>query len=480
MPNTINEYFKPSSTGVHNNIDNLILQAKLDEFDKTGIMRAQPEDPRSVADALSRDFVEGLLPIGAGIKLFRGVPKWFKGQMIKDGKYVGGAPLKKYHFDRLNENTDYWIKQGIQDKTYLKNLPYEENLRGLWTTTSRPEAISMGGKKILEFDVPKSIIKEKGIQTQFKGGETVGDIFLFPEGLQKEYLKKFYKGYQQGGSVKPDATKVHNNIDNLILQAELDKLAQTGSMRVDRTPEYIGGVDPVVENVALSPILTLKSLGSVGKKILEKTGLRNPVSHYTSGSNAASILNRKKIIGTGEFPGRRVPGQSASAVSVTRDPMFTSRPHGTIGTDIRFILDRDELVKKGFPMKPIAVSGFAKTHKSWDEGKFLRMNPRFEFEERVRGSIPTENVKLIDILQLPLSESDQSHNILRLLRHLYKTNIPIIKSSSVAERLRKMPMSSSDSDYWKGNYLRPKGTLKAIQKLMEAPTYDLDPFKGVR
>jgi len=195
---------EPSSTNVHNNIDNLILKAELDRFDQTGVMRTQPENPRVTADALSRDFVEGLLPIGAGIKLFRGVPKWFKGQMIKDGKYVGGAPLKKYHFDRLNENTDYWIKQGIQDKTYLKNLPYEENLRGLWTTTSRPEAISMGGKKILEFDVPRSIIKDKGIQTSFAypTNKEIGDIFLFPKGLPKEYFKKFHKGYQQGGVVQ--------------------------------------------------------------------------------------------------------------------------------------------------------------------------------------------------------------------------------------------------------------------------------------
>tara|TARA_R100000008_G_scaffold16983_1_gene8411 strand:- start:2018 stop:2434 length:417 start_codon:yes stop_codon:yes gene_type:complete len=138
-------------------------------------------------------------------------------------------------------------------------------------------------------------------------------------------------------------------------------------------------------------------------------------------------------------------------------------------------------------MEPIAVPSYRKTmfhpfKRSVGVDKYNKkiINPKFEFEERVRGSIPTENVKLIDILQLPLSESDQSHNILRLLRHLYKTNIPIIKSSSVAERLRKMPMSSSDSDYWKGNYLRPKGTLKAIQKLMEAPTYDFDPFKKVR
>ena len=81
---------------------------------------------------------------------------------------------------------------------------------------------------------------------------------------------KDYIGYQNGGMAQPSSTGVHNNIDNLILQAELDKLAQTGSMRVDRTPEYIGGLDPIVQNVALSPILTLKSLGSVGRKLLKK------------------------------------------------------------------------------------------------------------------------------------------------------------------------------------------------------------------
>ena len=64
----------------------------------------------------------------------------------------------------------------------------------------------------------------------------------------------------------PSSTGVHNNIDDLILQAELDRFAQTGSIRADTSPEYIGGVDPVVENIAMGPLLTLKSLGSVGKK----------------------------------------------------------------------------------------------------------------------------------------------------------------------------------------------------------------------
>lgn len=286
---------------------------------------------------------------------------------------------------------------------------------------------------------------------------------------------KDYIGYQNGGMAQPSSTGVHNNIDNLILQAELDKLAQTGSMRVDRTPEYIGGVDPVVENVALSPIMTLKSLGSVGRKILEKTGLRNPVSHYTTGQGATNILKKGEIIGTGEFPGRKA--RNASAVSVTRDPMFSNRPHGSIGTDIRFILDRDKLVKKGFPMKPIAVNNYGKTLNNYGRPPVTlenykkihgyypdQMNPRFEFEERIRGNIPTENIKLIDMLQLPLIESDLSDNMLRLLGQLSKAKrkgVPIIKSSLAENRLNKFPNPGIDDIY----------------ELLQTPTYKYDPFK---
>jgi hypothetical protein len=434
--------------------------------------------------------------------------------MVREGTYKSppNLPLKrmKKQIDEWNVNRTGGAPILDPEGYYGEYLPSIIKGLGTWASKSKKEALDYAklGKKgermLLEFDIPNKVFKEN-----IKSASPMRRETWFEGGIPKEYLKKVHKGFQQGGTVEPDATKVHNNIDNLILQAELDKLAQTGSMRVDRTPEYIGGVDPVVENVALSPIMTLKSLGSVGRKLLEKTGLRNPVSHYTAGQNAASILNRGKIIGTGEFPGRKA--RNTSAVSVTRDPMFTLRPHGSIGTDIRFILDRDELVKKGFPMKPIAVANYEKvindggniffkgkpkSNAWWRRQKDLwgkdvieeltphgleikptRMNPRFEFEERIRGNIPTENIKLIDILQLPLSESDQSHNILRLLRNLYKTNIPIIKSSSVAERLRNMPMSSSDIDYWKGDYSKPRGVYRGIRKLLESPTYKFDPFK---
>ena len=277
---------------------------------------------------------------------------------------------------------------------------------------------------------------------------------------------------------QPASTGVHSNIDNLILQAELDKLAQTGSMRADTRPQYIGGVDPIVENIALSPLLTLKSLGSVGKKLLEKTGLRNPVSHYTRGQSAKDILEAGAIKGAEEsFPGKPFYRDSrkyldkqldkdktgflsetdikfqeqfpkSPSVSITRDPMFSSRPHKHVGTDIRFVMDRDDLIKKGFKIEPFTEPNYGKTSSRRNKydfnydiyGKYpSQMNPRFEFEERVRGYIPTENIKLIDILQLPLGESDFSPNMLKLLGQLSRTNIPIIKSSLVKNRLSRIP-----------------------------------------
>jgi len=282
---------------------------------------------------------------------------------------------------------------------------------------------------------------------------------------------------------QPSSTGSHSNIDDLILQAELDKFAQTGSMREDRTPRYIGGTDDVVANIALSPIMTLKSMGNVGRKILEKTGLRNPVSHYTTGQGATNILDKGSIYGTGKFPGKNLIG-GTRAVSVTRDPMFASRPHGSIGTDIRFVLDRDEMVKKGFTMQPFTARNYGKTlsyknqptealmrlieNKTAKELKGLRIkNPKFEFEERVRGNIPTENIKLIDILQLPLSESDFSQNMLKLLGQLSKTNIPIIKSNLAKNRLSHIPIGRA-------------GTFEDIYKIMETPTYKFDPFEKVR
>jgi hypothetical protein len=293
------------------------------------------------------------------------------------------------------------------------------------------------------------------------------------------------------GYFEPSSTNVHSNIDDLILQAKLDEFAQTGVMYADKRPKYIGGADDVVANIALSPILTLKSIGKVGKKILEKTGLHNPVSHYTTGSRAANILKSGTIRGRDQaFPGKPfrkdskkaidaklkefrektlssadeldfyanelIPG--SPAVSVTRDPMFLSRPHSHVGSEIGLIMDRDQLVRKGMKIQPFAEKGFQKTYQTLRE-----LNPRFEFEERIRGYVPTKNIKLIDLIQLPKDLPDKSVDLFEILNAFNKSRIPIIKSPLVEERLRKIPIKDDE-------------TFENIYKLMQTPTYKFDPF----
>jgi len=282
-------------------------------------------------------------------------------------------------------------------------------------------------------------------------------------------------------TLTPSSTGVHSNIDNLILEAELNKFDKTGVMYADRRGQYVGGVDPVVENVALSPLLTLKRLGTVGKEILEKTGLRNPVSHFTRGQSAKDILDSGRIKGTGsQFPGKPFKGeevgQFSPSVSVTRDPMFLERPHKHIGTDIRFIMDKDDMIKKGLKMQPFAENYFKKAYSlpkslinkaaSGKEKVLYQMNPKFEFEERVRGNIPIENIKLIDLIQLPMGMSNKSEDLFKLLDVLNKSNIPIIKSPLARKRLGKMNPNdiSNERDF------------ENIMKLLSTPTYPNSPI----
>tara|TARA_R100001443_G_scaffold15346_6_gene25213 strand:- start:1771 stop:2706 length:936 start_codon:yes stop_codon:yes gene_type:complete len=301
---------------------------------------------------------------------------------------------------------------------------------------------------------------------------------------------------------QPSSTNVHNNIDDLILQAELDKLAQTGSMRADTRPQYIGGVHPFVENIALSPLLQLKSLGSVGKKILEKTGLRNPISHYTRAPALGGIMKSGSIRGREAFPGKPfkrdtppavsklikeleektlssadelqfykdelIPG--SPSVSVTRDPMFLSRPHKSIGTDIKLVMDRDELIKKGLKIQPFVHSGFEKVSDLSKAGLGKAMNRIFEFEERVRGNIPVENIKLIDILKFPKWKMEEDiPNVLRrksnILSKVISSGIPMVMSDKAKSQIFNM--------------LKNKELLtsREIRKITNTPTYKFDPFK---
>tara|TARA_R110000824_G_C15126986_1_gene668628 strand:- start:101 stop:1195 length:1095 start_codon:yes stop_codon:yes gene_type:complete len=269
-----------------------------------------------------------------------------------------------------------------------------------------------------------------------------------------------------------DNTSAHQNIDTLLLQSKLDEQIKNeslyGAIYADKTPEYKGGIDPVVENIALSPIIALKSLGSVGKKILEKSGLRNPLYHYTSSAGASKILEQGFIKGSSEaFQGKPFKGEmtkfvdpknapiyqkkmKSPAVSVTRDPAFLTRGHQHVKTDISFISDKPSLKSKGYKIQPFAEKGYRKTltqldpidayhkfninmDKPFNKTIHPQMNPRFEFEERIRGNLSLEDIKMINVSRLPGKFKENKN----LLTFLEETNIPVIFSKGAKKKLKR-------------------------------------------
>jgi len=150
--------------------------------------------------------------------------------------------------------------------------------------------------------------------------------------------------------------------------------------------------------------------------------------------------------------------------------MFLSRPHKSIGTDIKLVMDRDELIKKGLKIQPFVHSGFEKVSDLSKAGLGKSMNRIFEFEERVRGNIPVENIKLIDILKFPKWKMEEDiPNVLRrksnILSEVISSGIPMVMSDKAKSQIFNM--------------LKNKELLtsREIRKITNTPTYKFDPFK---
>ena len=200
MPNkTSNNFFPPVSTGVHNNIDNLILQAELNKFAQTGVMYADktPEYIGGTGDVVAN---VAMAPIVSGVKLFRGVPQWFRKQMVQGGKYK--SPPNKFLESMMPENVPKG-KIPFLDPVSYYGEDIHSILKGLgsWVSKSKKEALQYanlgkeGERMLLEFDVPRKIFKEKIKSVPF-GKET-----WFEGGIPKKYLKKVHKGFQEGGAI---------------------------------------------------------------------------------------------------------------------------------------------------------------------------------------------------------------------------------------------------------------------------------------
>ena len=101
---------------------------------------------------------------GETTTIYRGMDKWYPGEMVKNDMFVGGGKHAK----------GSWRE-------------------GIWTTTDRKYAIDrFKGKGVLmKFEVPNSYLKEHGLRTARVGGESK---HIFPEGLPTAFLMKMQKG----------------------------------------------------------------------------------------------------------------------------------------------------------------------------------------------------------------------------------------------------------------------------------------------
>ena len=118
------------------------------------------------------------------VTLYRAVPEWYPGKMVKNGKFIGGPGKEHYN-------------------AFIGNMPAGT----LWTSEVKIAVLPYAKRKgpILKFKVPESYIKKFGVyrpDPNMKFPQATLDainkqakytIAAFPDGLPKEFLEKVYK-----------------------------------------------------------------------------------------------------------------------------------------------------------------------------------------------------------------------------------------------------------------------------------------------
>jgi len=119
------------------------------------------------------------------VTLYRGVDKWYRGKMVKEGKFIGGG---KFHKDYLLKERG--IKPGKHQEGWTVRNP-----EGIFTTTDKEYARINFNKPrpyvdnelVLEFKVPKSYIQNFGRKGY------VEESIIFDKGLPKGFLTDIHK-----------------------------------------------------------------------------------------------------------------------------------------------------------------------------------------------------------------------------------------------------------------------------------------------
>ena len=123
------------------------------------------------------------------VTLYRGVDKWFPGEMVKGGKFTGGGksinqPWQDVFPSKLKEST-IWATNDFRYAKYFANREVRAAGNAAHPLFKNPPKPGF----ILEFEVPLSYIKKYGLQNPSKTRVTT----IFQEGIPKEFLKKVHK-----------------------------------------------------------------------------------------------------------------------------------------------------------------------------------------------------------------------------------------------------------------------------------------------
>jgi hypothetical protein len=270
----------------------------------------------------------------------------------------------------------------------------------------------------------------------------------------------------------------HSQMDKLLFEYEMSNIQpEWGTMRAYQEPydpakEWGEGMMPLGAGLIKSVAKKVPEIA----KMIKKSGVKSPLYHFTSGKRASEILEQGTIKGKSKFPGykggTRTYPFSEGSVAMTRDPAFITRPHHHVSTDISFITDRPYLKRKGYKIKPFSEKGYEKTNVGWEEGwkRSGQMNPSFEFEERIKGNLPLEDIKMINISNL-LGDYWQRAG---LLSGLEKSKIPLMFSKTARSQLKSW-LKKTDQPNYSPQYIKERTEL--LESLLKYPSYK-NPFKG--
>jgi hypothetical protein len=133
------------------------------------------------------------------VTLYRGIPDWFPGEMVKEGKFISPQNLQ-YAPDYIGKEGIHYRQVGKAIKQPTKTGIYVGDNIGTVKGYSRPRGKfnMQTGKRtkpaILEFEVPKSWWDEQmRWQKRVRHyGEEFGEYWI-DGGIPKEFLKKVHK-----------------------------------------------------------------------------------------------------------------------------------------------------------------------------------------------------------------------------------------------------------------------------------------------